>query len=71
MSFELGEGEGTVVDVAGGGTVEEGGFDVFAVYFGGEFVGDGDFGKWFVFGERTPRGETGGGDGLEGACGAG
>ena len=58
VSFELGEGEGTVVDVSRGGTIEEGGFDVFAVDFGGEFVGDGDFGKRFIFGERAPGGEA-------------
>src|SRR5213075_325910 len=43
--FQLGKGEGTVMDVAGGGTIEKGGFDVLAVDVGWEFVGDGDVGK--------------------------
>ena len=64
-SFELGEGQGTVMDVARGGTIEEGGFDVFAVDVGREFVGNGDFGKRFFLGECAPRGEAGAGDGLE------
>src|SRR3954470_8744231 len=57
-SFQLGKGEGTVMDGTCGGTIEKGGFDVFAVDVGGEFAGDGDVGKGFVFGERAPGREA-------------
>ena len=63
-SFQLGEGERAVMDVSGGGTIEKCGFNVFAVDVGWEFVGDGGFGKGFIFGERAPGSEAGGGDGL-------
>src|SRR5256885_6789812 len=48
----------SVMDVAGGGTIEKGGFDVLAVDVGWEFVGDGDVGKGFVFGQCADRKST-------------